>query len=92
MSGEKTSHPGAGATPAAAGSSAVGDPSSGQKGDKTDHQGAENPLKEPPKSKEDQEDQGTGKEYVKSSGVAAEGGDFDASKPGAGVGSLLKMD
>jgi len=27
---------------------------------------------------------GTGQEYVKSSGMAAEGGDFDASKPGAG--------
>lgn len=27
---------------------------------------------------------GTGQQYVKSSGLAAEGGDFDASKPGAG--------
>ena len=27
---------------------------------------------------------GTGEQYVKSSGVAAEGGDFDATKPGAG--------
>jgi hypothetical protein len=28
---------------------------------------------------------GTGQEYVKSSGLAADGGDFDASKPGAGA-------
>ena len=27
---------------------------------------------------------GTGTQYVKSSGLAAEGGDFDATKPGAG--------
>lgn len=30
------------------------------------------------------EDQGTGEEYVQSSGLAADGGDFDASRPGAG--------
>lgn len=29
-------------------------------------------------------EKGTGTQYVKSSGVAAEGGDFDATKPGAG--------
>jgi len=29
-------------------------------------------------------EEGTGTEYVKSSGLKAEGGDFDASKPGAG--------
>ncbi len=28
--------------------------------------------------------EGTGEEYVKSSGLAADGGDFDAAKPGAG--------
>ena len=27
---------------------------------------------------------GTGEQYVKSTGLAAEGGDFDATKPGAG--------
>jgi hypothetical protein len=27
---------------------------------------------------------GTGEEYVKASGLAADGGDFDATKPGAG--------
>ncbi len=85
MAGEQTSHPGAGATPAAAGSAPVGDPSSGQKDDKTDKQGSENPLKEPPKSKEDEQDPGTGTQYVKTTGVAAEGGNFDAAKPGAGV-------
>jgi len=31
------------------------------------------------------ESKGTGTEYVKSSGVAADGGDFDATKPGAGA-------
>jgi hypothetical protein len=31
-----------------------------------------------------QEEAGTGEKYVKSSGFAAEGGDFDATKPGAG--------
>jgi len=31
------------------------------------------------------EKKGTGTEYVKSSGMAADGGDFDASNPGAGV-------
>lgn len=30
------------------------------------------------------EPKGTGEQYVKSSGLAAEGGDFDATKPGAG--------
>lgn len=88
MSGTETSHPGAGATPAAGAGAAVGDPSSGQ-GGKTDKQGTENPLKEPPKSEEDAEDAGTGQKYVKSSGVAAQGGDFDAAKPGAGVNFLL---
>lgn len=28
--------------------------------------------------------EGTGEQWVKSTGVAAEGGDFDATKPGAG--------
>lgn len=30
------------------------------------------------------ESKGTGEEYVKSSGLQADGGDFDATKPGAG--------
>jgi len=76
MLGEKTSHPGAGATPAATG----GAPHRGQ------GQGSSNHLNDPsPKSKEDAEDEGTGQKYVKSTGVAAKGGDFDASKAGAGV-------
>jgi len=29
-------------------------------------------------------EQGTGEQWVKTSGLAAEGGDFDATKPGAG--------
>lgn len=73
MSGADTSHPGAGATPAGAGGAPTGDPASGQK------------PPEDKKSKEDEEDEGTGQKYVKTSGVAAKGGDFDASKPGAGV-------
>jgi len=32
-----------------------------------------------------EEKKGTGEEYVKSSGVAADGGDFDATNPGAGA-------
>jgi hypothetical protein len=76
MSGADTSHPGAGATPAAAGGAPVGDPASGQK------------PPEDKKSKEDEEDEGTGQKVVKASGVAAKGGDFDAAKPGAGVRSL----
>ena len=32
----------------------------------------------------DSDKKGTGMKYVKSSGLAADGGDFDASKPGAG--------
>jgi hypothetical protein len=93
MSGEGTSHPGAGSTPAAGVGAPVGDPSSGQ-APKEGKQGSDNPLQEPPKSKEDLEDEGTGQKYVKSSGVAAQGGDFDASKPGAGVNisfNLLTM-
>jgi len=43
------------------------------------------PLKQPPKSKEDEQDPGTGQKYVKSSGFAAKEGGFDASKPDAGV-------
>lgn len=88
MSGQETSHPGAGSTPAAGASAPVGDPSSGQ-APKDDKEGGTNPLNEPsPKSKEDAEDPGTGQKYVKTSGVAAKGGDFDASKPGAGVNIL----
>ena len=33
---------------------------------------------------EDGKEQGTGEQYVKTSGLAADGGDFDATKPGAG--------
>lgn len=32
----------------------------------------------------EEESKGTGEQYVKSSGLAADGGDFDATKPGAG--------
>lgn len=46
--------------------------SSGSGGDDEDGPGA--------KSK----GEGTGEQYVKSSGLAADGGDFDATKPGAG--------
>ena len=85
MSGQETSHPGAGTTPAAGTRAAGGDPSSGQ-APEMGKEGGSNPSNEPtPKSKEDAEDAGTGKHYVKTSGVAAQGGDFDASKPGAGV-------
>lgn len=35
-------------------------------------------------TEEDRRDSGTGELYVKSSGLAADGGDFDASAPGAG--------
>ena len=86
MSSQETSHPGAGAKPAAA--APVGDPPG--KAPKGGKQGESNPLNEPtPKSKEDAEDLGTGQQYVKTSGVAAEGGDFDASKPGAGVPKIF---
>lgn len=33
---------------------------------------------------EDNKSKGTGEQYVKTSGLAADGGDFDATKPGAG--------
>lgn len=33
---------------------------------------------------EDTKDKGSGEQYIKSSGMKAEGGDFDATKPGAG--------
>ncbi|KAH6890318.1 hypothetical protein B0T10DRAFT_315880 [Thelonectria olida] len=36
------------------------------------------------KNENEEESQGTGQEYVRSSGFAADGGDFDATKPGAG--------
>lgn len=36
--------------------------------------------------------EGTGKEYVKSTGLRAEGGDFDASRPGAGKEADSKSD
>ena len=47
--------------------------------------GGMTPLKQPPKSKEDEQDLGMGQKYVKSSGFAAKEGGFDASKPDAGV-------
>jgi hypothetical protein len=79
MSGADTSHPGAGSTPAAAGGAPTKDPALGQK----------LPENKKPKSKEEEEEEETaGQKYVKASGVAAKGGDFDASKPGAGVISL----
>lgn len=37
-----------------------------------------------PESTRKDEPEATGEKYVKSSGFAAEGGDFDATKPGAG--------
>lgn len=37
-------------------------------------------------------EEGTGVKYVKTSGVAAEGGDFDATKPGAGAEATRLMD
>ncbi|KAI5836812.1 hypothetical protein DFP73DRAFT_570198 [Morchella snyderi] len=43
--------------------------------------GAPKPLGE---SHHNEESQGTGEKYEKSTGLAAEGGDFDASRPGAG--------
>ena len=33
---------------------------------------------------EGSEEKGTGQEHVKTTGFASEGGDFDATKPGAG--------
>ena len=36
--------------------------------------------------------EGTGKEYIKSTGLQAEGGDFDASRPGAGKDADSKSD
>lgn len=33
---------------------------------------------------DDSESKGTGEQYVKTTGLAADGGDFDATKPGAG--------
>jgi len=85
-SGPETSHPGSGSTPAG-GAAPTGDPSSGQSSKPEDkEQGGANPLKEPSeKSEEDKNDPGTGLQYVKSTGVLAEGGDFDAKNPGAGV-------
>ena len=86
MSGEKTSHPGVGATPASPVDAPAGDPGSGQSEGGGGRQESANPMNDPsPKSKEDDEDEGTGQKYVKSTGVAAKGGDFDAAKPGAGV-------
>jgi hypothetical protein len=37
-----------------------------------------------PKPETESHGEGTGQQYVKSTGVAAEGGDFDAANPGAG--------
>lgn len=34
--------------------------------------------------KKEEQSKGTGEEYVKTSGLHADGGDFDATKPGAG--------
>lgn len=40
----------------------------------------------------DSGEQGTGEQYVKTSGLAADGGDFDATKPGAGREADRLMD
>lgn len=62
-----------------------GESSSGQefKRDKQDEMDSHN--ENTPKSQEDAEISGVGQKYIKSSGVAAKGGDFDAAKSGAGV-------
>lgn len=54
---------------------ATGDDKSKEKGPQTDDP---NDPHAPSKG------EGTGEKYVKSSGLAADGGDFDATKPGAG--------
>lgn len=53
--------------------------------------GEENPDASENKEEEDEDGpnakskgEGTGEQYVKSSGLQADGGDFDATKPGAG--------
>jgi len=38
----------------------------------------------PKEGEDDAKEKGTGEQYVKTSGLAADGGDFDATKPGAG--------
>ncbi|KAI0867029.1 hypothetical protein F4860DRAFT_16073 [Xylaria cubensis] len=40
--------------------------------------------KEEKETKEENENKGTGEKYVKTTGLQADGGDFDATKPGAG--------
>ncbi|KAI3344005.1 hypothetical protein F4824DRAFT_30008 [Ustulina deusta] len=50
-----------------------------------DKESEENETKETKESEEDtNKDSGTGEQYVRSSGLQADGGDFDATKPGAG--------
>ncbi|KAI5460053.1 hypothetical protein BGZ63DRAFT_426002 [Mariannaea sp. PMI_226] len=44
----------------------------------------ESKLAEKESNTESEKSEGTGQEYVRSSGFAADGGDFDATKPGAG--------
>ncbi len=45
---------------------------------------SDKPLGSASHGAKDEKSAGTGERYVKSSGVAADGGDFDAAKPGAG--------
>lgn len=55
-------------------SSSIGaGPSSGSKGDNNNND-----------DDNEEKSAGTGEQYVKTSGFAADGGDFDAAKPGAG--------
>lgn len=84
MANQQTSHPEAKTRAASDTDVSAGGPPFEQV-PKEDKQSGKDPLNKPPKPKEDSEDSGTGQKYVRSTGVAAEGGDFDASKPGAGV-------
>ncbi|KAI0393974.1 hypothetical protein F5Y17DRAFT_429932 [Xylariaceae sp. FL0594] len=57
--------------------------SSVDKSDQTEEEVHGN-KKEVEEDKDDKHDEGTGEKYVKSSGLKADGGDFDATLPGAG--------
>ncbi|KAI1331207.1 hypothetical protein F5Y16DRAFT_295681 [Xylariaceae sp. FL0255] len=56
----------------------------GNNGDATSGDAAAEDKKDKPDSHEPKESQGTGEQYVKSTGLQADGGDFDATNPGAG--------
>lgn len=62
----------------------TGGPGEGGEVPRTQEERRDSNLGQPGGQEHGKEEQGTGEEWVKTTGIAADGGDFDVTKPGAG--------